>query len=169
LLIFTAKEEHVAARDVALTLSPHRLLSTSPLAGVKSTAMLETLLAMEEARARRFDDAVMLNERGEIVCTTTANIFWSEGDELFTPSVATGCVAGVTRHFVCEIARRLRINLVEGSYPVQRLRSAREVFLVSTARLIVPVASFDITAYRRPQASMTRILAGEYNKLLHES
>src|SRR5215831_7781737 len=134
LLIFTSDETSTTRNDLTLTLSPYRLLSTALLAGVKQTAMLENLFALEEARSRNFNEAVLLNERGEIVSATAANIFWVIGDEIFTPSISTGCVSGITRHFIHELAVRWKLHLVEGSFPVQRLLDAREVFLASTSR-----------------------------------
>jgi branched-chain amino acid aminotransferase len=88
LLIFTSSDASPAQTEFALTLSPYRLLSTAVLAGVKQTAMMENLLAFEEARSRGFNEAIMLNERGEMVSATAANLFWVEGDEVFTPSLA---------------------------------------------------------------------------------
>ncbi len=165
LLIFTASEAKRPQADIALTLSPIRLYSTAPLAGVKRTSMLENLLALEEARGRGFSEAVMLNERGEITSATAANIFWIEGDEIFTPSPATGCVAGVTRGVVFEIAKRLKMHLIEGSFPLQRVMEAREVFLTSTAREIAVVTSYDIKEYNRKHARMTRLISREFQKL----
>ena len=129
-LIFTASETRRVRADLALTLSPYRVLSTSLLAGVKQTALLENLFALDEARSREFNEAVLLNERGEIVSATAANIFWVQGDEVFTPSLSTGCVAGVTRHLVHEAAIRWKLHVVEGGFTVQRLLDAREVFLL---------------------------------------
>jgi branched-subunit amino acid aminotransferase/4-amino-4-deoxychorismate lyase len=166
-LIFTATEKETDERAVSLTVSPYRLLSTGALAGVKRTAMIDYLLAREEARGRGFDDAVIFNERGEIVSTSGANIFFSERDELYTPGLGAGCVAGITRHWVCEIARRLGIHLVEGSFTLQHLRSAREVFLASTARRITPCAGFNMARYDSNRSSMTRVIHLEYQKLLH--
>ena len=71
-LIFTASETPRARTDLALTLSPYRVLSTSLLAGVKQTALLENLFALDEARSRDFNEAVLLNERGEIVSAIAA-------------------------------------------------------------------------------------------------
>jgi branched-subunit amino acid aminotransferase/4-amino-4-deoxychorismate lyase len=143
-------------------------LSSGALAGVKQTAMLEHILAFEEARARGFTDAVMLNERGEIVTATSGNIFFVEGEELFTPSLSTGCVAGVTRSFVHEIAQRVNIHLVEGSFSVQRLLESSETFITSSIRGIVPVASFDIKDYDLKQARVTRNLSREFQKLISQ-
>src|SRR6185503_17728209 len=78
-LIFTSSEAFLATANLSLTISPYRAHSSSPLAGVKRTAMLENLLAFEEAKSRSFDEAIMLNERGEVVSATAANIFWVQG------------------------------------------------------------------------------------------
>jgi branched-chain amino acid aminotransferase len=108
----------------------------------------------------------LLNERGEIVSTTAANIFWVQGDVIFTPSPATGCIAGVTRHFVRDLAIRWKLHLVEGSFPVQRLLDAREVFLTSTAREVSIVSSFDAKEYPGRQARIAKLISREFQKLI---
>lgn len=167
-LIFTAPQAARPKSNLAITISPYRLLSTSQLAGIKQTAMLENVFALEEARGRGYGDAVMLNERGEIVSTTAANVFWVQGDEVFTPSLATGCIAGVTRRLVQEIASRWQLHLVEGSFTVQRLHDAREVFLTSTARELAIVSSFDKTEYPLKEARIAKLLGREFQKLTNQ-
>ena len=169
LLIFTSSLAPVSRADLALTLSPYRVLSTALLAGVKQTAMLENLFALEEARSRDFNEALLLNERGEIVSATAGNIFWVQGDEVFTPSLATGCVSGITRHFIHEIATRWKLHLVEGSFPVQRLLDAREVFLTSTAREVTIVSSFDARQYANKQARIAKLISREFQKLVRDA
>jgi branched-subunit amino acid aminotransferase/4-amino-4-deoxychorismate lyase len=164
-LIFTAQDLKPAPRSVTLTLSPYRVLATGPLAGVKQTAMLDHMLAFEEARSRGFSEALMLNERGEIVCGAAGNIFWVEADELFTPALSTGCVAGITRSLVHEIAGRVNIHIVEGGYPIQRLQDASEAFVTSSLRGIAPVSSFDIKQFDLTQARVARNIAREFQKL----
>jgi branched-subunit amino acid aminotransferase/4-amino-4-deoxychorismate lyase len=165
-LIFTSSEMPRPKSDLAITISPYRLLSTSQLAGVKQTAILEYVFALEEARARGYVDSIMLNERGEVVSTTGANIFWVQGDEVFTPSLATGCVAGVTRRFVQEIASRWQLHVVEGSFTVQRLHDARELFLTSTAQELAIVSSFDKTEYDMKEARIAKLISREFQKLI---
>ncbi len=169
LLMFTSSDAPGARSDLTLTLSPYRVLSTALLAGVKQTAMLENLFALKEARSRDFNEAVLLNERGEIVSAAAANIFWVQGDEVFTPSLATGCVAGITRHFIHEIAVRWKLHLVEGSFPVQRLLDAREVFLTSTAREVTIVSSFDAKQYNNKQASIARLISREFQRTVRDA
>lgn len=168
-LIFTSSEVPRGAADLALTLSPYRILSTALLAGVKQTAMLENLFALEEARTRGFNEAVLLNERGEIVSVAAANIFWVQGDEVFTPSLATGCVAGITRHFIRQLTTRWKLHLVEGSFPIQRLLDAREVFLTSTAREVAIVSTFDSKEYSVKQARIAKLISREFQKLVRDA
>lgn len=168
-LIFTSSEIPRAPSDLALTLSPYRILSTALLTGVKQTAMLENLFALEEARSRGFNEAVLLNERGEIVSAAAANIFWVQGDEIFTPSLATGCVAGVSRHFIRQLTTRWKLHLVEGSFPIQRLLDAREVFLTSTAREVTIVSSFDSKEYSIRQARIAKLISREFQKLVRDA
>jgi len=168
-LVFTSSEAPRVPGDLALTLSPYRILSTGLLAGVKQTAMLENLFALEEARSRGFNEAVLLNERGEIVSAAAANIFWVQGDEVFTPSLATGCVAGITRHFIRQLTTRWKLHLVEGSFPIQRLLDAREVFLTSTAREVTIVSSFDSKEYSIKQARIARLISREFQKLVRDA
>jgi branched-chain amino acid aminotransferase len=158
-----------AKKPVSLTISPHRAPSHGPTAGIKRTSMIENLMALEEARSRGFTEAVMVNERGEIVGATAANLFWTEGDQIFTPSLGTGCIAGVTRGLIIEIAHRQQIAVTEGGFPVQRLLDAGEVFLTSTTGEIAPAGSFDIKEYRVRYPRITKLLSGEFQKLIRSA
>lgn len=121
-----------------LGISPYRINSTSPLAGVKSCNYLEKHLAKSEAGERGFHEAVQLNERGVITSACMANVFWSKDGTLFTASLETGCLAGTTREFVIE---NLECAQVEAK--IEDLRSAEEIFLTSAGIGVVQVDEFD--------------------------
>ena len=121
-----------------LSVSPHRVNTTSPLTGIKSCNYLEHLLAFDEGRSRGFDEAIRFNERGEITSTCMANVFWSKGEKLFTPSLKTGCLAGTTREFVLE---NLECEEVEAE--IEALTEADGIFLTSAGIGIVEVAVFE--------------------------
>src|SRR5256714_1999858 len=77
LLMMTADEwQH--PEELALTVSPYRVNTCSPLAGIKTINRLEQVLAWEEARSRDFDEAVVLNGRRQVAPATTANLVWGE-------------------------------------------------------------------------------------------
>lgn len=147
LLIMTKDARAVKAEGLALTVSPHRLNTLSPLVGLKSINYLEHIIALEEARARDFDEAVVLNERGELAAATMANLFWVTDGTIHTPAVSTGALKGTTRARVIVLAHELSIPLVEGVYELSHLGEADEIFLTSAGLGLAIVTTFDFHRY----------------------
>lgn len=147
LLIMTADKQTVRASGLSLAVSPYRTNTFSPLVGIRSLNYLANVLSWEEAQKREFDEAVMLNERGEIVGATMANIFWVKDGTLRTPTVATGAFPGVTREVVIGLAHRLFIPVVEGIYDLADLTDADEIFLTSASLGVAIVTTFDFRQY----------------------
>ncbi len=127
-----------------LTFSPRRVNTTSPLAGIKSCNYLEPLMAFDEAKARGFDEAIRLNERGEVASACMANVFWLKDGKLHTPSLKTGCLAGTTREFILE-----SIECVEVEATLTELNSADDILLTSAGIGVVQVAGFEGRAMAR--------------------
>ncbi len=121
-----------------ITVSPFRVNSASPLAGVKSCNYLENILSIDEARARGFDEAIRLNERGHVTSGCMSNIFWSEGETLFTPSLKSGCLPGTTREFVLE-----RVKCQEVEAGLDAITEAEAIFVTSAGVGIVQAAEFN--------------------------
>ena len=147
LLIMTGESQHVPTAGMTLAVSPYRLNTFSPLTGIRSLNYLEQVLSWEEAQAREFDEAIMLNERGEIAAATMANIFWVKDGTVFTPALSTGAVAGVTRGAVLTLAEEESIPIVEGIYELGDLTEADEIFLTSANLGVALVTTFDFRQY----------------------
>jgi aminodeoxychorismate lyase len=162
LLIMTSEAQKIPAAGLSLAVSPYRSNTFSPLAGIKSLNYLDHVLSWEEAQAREFDEAVMLNERGEIVSATTANIFWAREGTIHTPALSTGALAGVTRSAVIELAAKQFIPVIEGVYDLADLTEADEIFLTSASYGVAPVTTFD---FRRYSVSPTSISSKLSNAL----
>jgi branched-chain amino acid aminotransferase len=137
-LLITTGDVRYVPNNFRVTLSPYRVNSQSPLAGVKSCNYLENLMAVDEARERGFDEAIRLNERGEITSACMANVFWLKDDRLYTPSLKTGCLPGTTREFVME---NIECREVEAGEEV--LSKADAVFLTSAGIGVVRAARLD--------------------------
>ena len=137
-LFILVAERREIAENFKLTISPHRINTTSPLVGVKSCNYLDHLMAIDEARSRGFAEAIRLNERGEIASACMSNVFWSKGDRLFTPSLKTGCLAGTTREFVLE---NLECEEVEAGK--RELETADALFLTSAGIGVMQVSVFE--------------------------
>jgi aminodeoxychorismate lyase len=147
LLIMTGEPQRVPATGMSLAVSPYRVNTMSPLAGIRSLNYLEQVLSWEEAQSRDFDEAVTLNERGEIVSATMANLFWFKDGTLHTPALSTGAIAGVTRAAVLELAGKHFIPAVEGVYELSDLTDADEIFLTSASIGVAQVTTFDFRQY----------------------
>jgi branched-subunit amino acid aminotransferase/4-amino-4-deoxychorismate lyase len=143
------------AKTLSLTISPFRLCTLSPLTGVKSVNYLDRLLSSDEARTRDFDEAIMLNERGEISSATMANIFWVIKGAVHTPAIESGCIRGTTRELVKELAEELSIPVIEGGWPVSDLSLADEIFLTSSGIGVAAVTTYDFRKYTFSVGSVT--------------
>lgn len=125
-LLINTGDPRPAPENLRLTVSPYPVNSRSPLAGIKSCNYLENLLALNEARGRGFDEAVRLNERGEIASACMANIFWREEGKLYTPTLASGCLPGTTRAYVIE-----KLGAIEMDSGPEALETANAIILTS--------------------------------------
>jgi branched-chain amino acid aminotransferase len=97
-------------------------------------------LAVDEARAAGFDEAIMLNTRGTVAEASTSNVFARHGDTLTTPSRDSDILAGITRDCVLQLARAyLDVEVREAPLPLPDLLLADEVFLCGTGGELVAV------------------------------
>ena len=81
---------------------PWRRNEHSPLTGVKSTSYLENVVALSYAKKHGADEGIFFNTAGQLCEGTASNLFVERGAEILTPSLKTGCLAGVTRELALE-------------------------------------------------------------------
>ena len=111
----------------------------SAVAGAKTTSYAENVVALARARSLGASEAILANTRGALCEGTGSNVFLVVDGELCTPSLATGCLAGITRELVTElvtVAERDDLTLAD-------LRAAPEAFLTSSTRDVQPIATID--------------------------
>jgi branched-chain amino acid aminotransferase len=138
LIIYTAPLP--AYREpVRLSLREHGRHAASALAGVKTISWLQNVWAVAEAQKEGFDEVLLLNERGEVSECTAANVFAVRGAKIFTPPLNSGCLEGVTRGILMEIAPEAGFSVVEQALKPEDLYSAEEVFISSTNRNLLGV------------------------------
>ncbi|HEY6186614.1 MAG TPA: aminotransferase class IV [Pyrinomonadaceae bacterium] len=166
LLIMTGEARRLGSDGPALTVSPYRINTLSPLVGIKSVNYLEHALSWEEARSRDFDEAVVMNERGEIASATMANLFWVTDGTIHTPSLGTGALPGVTRARVLSLASELSMPHVEGVYDLSHLSGADEIFLTSSGLGVAIVTTFDFHRYTVPVGSVALRLREALRQLM---
>jgi branched-chain amino acid aminotransferase len=152
-LLITTADFRPVAEQFKLTVSPYRVNTTSPLAGVKSCNYLEHLIAVDAAKSHGFDEVIRFNERGEIASAAMANVFWLNGGKLYTPSLKTGCLPGTTREFILE-----NLECREIDAGIGELQKANEIFLTSAGIGVVQVAEFEGRPLNRQPHNALKLL-----------
>lgn len=111
----------------------------SAVTGVKSTSYAENVRALAVAHAAGASEAIMANTVGVLCEGTGSNVFVARNGELLTPSLASGCLAGITRELVLELGHGREVD----DLTIEDLARADEAFLTSSTRDVHPIAAMD--------------------------
>jgi len=109
------------------------------LAQHKTTNYLLYQFAYEEARTRGFDEAIIINNSGHVSEGSRANLFMVKNNMLFTPALECGCLNGITRKAVFDLAKKGKITLQEGKFSLQDIYGSDEIFLTNSLMGVMPV------------------------------
>ena len=124
-----------------LRVEPRAIFSAGHFAGAKMLSWVPHAAALERAHAEGFDEVLLLNEKGGIAECSSANVFLVSGGRALTPPLASGCLPGVTREILLEIAPKAGIDITEQDLTLDDLSSAQEAFISSTTREVAAVES----------------------------
>jgi 4-amino-4-deoxychorismate lyase len=149
---FQAKEQV----DFSQTVS----LQASPWSEVKTLQRLPQVMAAREKQLRGLDDLILLSQDGFISETTHANIFWKQGNDYFTPSLETGCLAGITRAALLDYYRVNHIKISEIKAKPEVLLKADSVFTTNVSGLH-PIANINQKSYAM-DVSLEQMLLHEW-------
>jgi branched-chain amino acid aminotransferase len=127
--------------------------------GTKILSWALNLTWLEEAQARGFDEAILLNEDGEAAECTSANLFIANGNQVWTPPLTSGCLPGITREVLLSEIRVPGISVGEKPLLPSDLESADEVFITSTTRDLLPVFEIEGKALRNGGGSRAALQA----------
>ena len=127
--------------SVAVVTVPYARNDQGALAGVKTISYGENVVALRYARQRGAGEAIFGNTRGLLCEGTGTNVFAVFAGKLMTPTLSSGCLAGVTRSVVLDVCRREGIEVAERDVPLTDLENADEAFLTSTLRHVQAIES----------------------------
>ncbi len=136
--------------------------AANEFAGAKYLSWSQNLTWYERAHEQGFDEVVLLNERGEVAECTSANIFVVNQDRVSTPPLSSGCLPGVTRATLLEDIRIAGIEIAEATLMPADLELADEVFVTSTTRELLPVASIDGLKLRQSRGGVRERLQSAF-------
>lgn len=132
---------------------------------IKSLNYLNNVLAKIEAINAGCMECIMLNHKGEVAEASGDNIFTIKDGKLYTPSIYSGALEGLTRNKVISIAENLGYSVNEVSMQRYDLYTADEVFLTGTAAEIISVVEIDKRAIGSgTPGEITKELASSYSK-----
>lgn len=126
-----------------LTVQPMGIFSGGRYAGAKMLSWVPHAAVLARVHEAGYDDALLLNEKGHLAECTSANIFLVCGGEVLTPPLSSGCLAGITREILFEIAPRAGTEIHEQELTPQDLTTAEEVFISSTTREVAAIDQID--------------------------
>lgn len=142
--IFVQVQSYVPSADLPhLITLPWRRNEQSPLIGLKCASYAENLLALRYARSQGADEGLFFNTRDELCEACMANVFLKIEGEIFTPPLASGCLPGVMRSAIIDVAREQGRVIHEAAITRAQLAMAEQVFVSSALRGIVPAQSLD--------------------------
>lgn len=163
---YTAPSQEKYRRGFHACLSPFRQGEGNVLARVKTTSRLFYELAYRKAQEKNFDEAIILNSRGYLTEASRSNIFLVKAEEIFTPGLECGCLDGITRRAVFDLAGKNKIKISEGRFTLYNLSEADEAFLTNSLIGIMPLALIEKQKIGDGQAGrMTKFFMEKYNEL----
>jgi branched-chain amino acid aminotransferase len=127
------------AEGVAVLLIEGAKLAGGEVEGLKTTSRARNVLARAQAERRGAWEALLGTEAGDLSEGSVSNLFVVVDGELRTPSLERGCLAGILRAKVLELARARGIPCRECRVERVDLARAGEVFLTSSLARILPV------------------------------
>ena len=137
---------------------------------VKSLNYLNNVMARIEANLAGADEALMLNDAGNVAECTADNVFIIKRGQIFTPPIAAGALRGITRSVVFDIAAELGLKITETDITRHDVFVADECFLTGTAAELIPVIKADgrMIGNGKP-GSITLKMIGRFRELTRET
>ena len=145
---------------------PWRQNPSSATSGAKCASYAGNMLALTRAHERGAGEAVFANTRGRLCEGATTNIFLTRRGRTVTPRLSSGCLPGITRELVLELARAAGLPVEEADLPMSALHDADEAFLTSSLRGVQAVSKIDEKKFRKVPGAATRRIAGLYRELV---
>lgn len=129
---------------------------------IKSLNFLNNIMARISAKKEGATDALMLNIKGWVAETTTANIFMVKDERIITPPASAGILKGVTRSTVILLSKRIGIEVSEEDLLPADLYKADEIFLTNTSMEVMPVVLIDrrVIGDGRPGKITKKVIQG---------
>ena len=156
----------IAANGITLDIAPWRRPApyTAPTESKASGLYMICTLSKQHAETRGYNDALMLDWRGQVAEATGANVFFVRDGQLHTPT--PDCfLDGITRRTVMDLARKRGAEVIEREIWPEELESFQQMFLTGTAAEVTPVRQ--VGPWNFEVGDLTRQLLKDYDDLVN--
>jgi len=160
-LIVATQKANVWEASTRVHLCPWTRNEHGALVGLKTTSYAENVLALDAAHQRQCSEALFLNTAGLLCEGTGTNLFVVVDDQLVTPPLSSGCLAGITRALVLEVT-----DAQEGDLHPDDLAQASEAFLTSSTRDVQAISRIDDLALPQAPGPQTQAAAVAFAEVL---
>ena len=154
------------AKGLRLNIAPWRRPApyTAPTKSKAAGLYMICTMSKHAAEDAGYNDALMLDWRGQVAEATGANVFFMKNGVLHTPT--PDCfLDGITRRTVIGLAKKRGIEVIERTIWPEELESFEQAFLTGSAAEVTPLA--EIGPWRFEVGAMTRQLAADYSDLVN--
>ncbi|MDQ3074925.1 MAG: branched-chain amino acid aminotransferase [Pseudomonadota bacterium] len=159
-------DEAKAAKGIRLDMAPWRRPApyTAPVHSKAAGLYMIATMSKAHADARGYDDALMLDWRGQVAEATGANAFFVRDGKLYTPT--PDCfLDGITRRTVIDLARQRGIEVIEKAIWPEELESFEQFFLTGSAAEVTLVQSAGPWSFEI--GALSRTLQADYDALVN--
>lgn len=151
-------------------ISDFRQNEYSLISKIKSLNYLNNRLALKEAEEKNADEAILLNTKGCVCEGSRTNIFLVKDSQILTPSLDCGCLKGITRNTIIDIAKKEGIGVYEKELLPEDIFTCSEAFLTNSLLEIAPFVYLDKRPINRgAPGEITRFLSEKYQRLTLET
>lgn len=148
------KENTYVLNEIGLKIGLYNEFYKAPglLSNIKTTSAQLYVLASTYRQDNNFGECVLLNTKRQVCEAISANLFMVKDGKLITPPLLSGCLNGVFRNEVIEIAQQMGIPVKQKCFKVKKLKKADEIFLTNSVKGIQWVEEFGSKKYKHSMA-----------------
>ena len=110
---------------------------------LKSHHYLNNILGKRELSQTPNVDGIFLTEQGFVAEGIVSNIFWGDENGVYTPSLDTGILNGITRKFVIKCLQKLQIPIIEGFFKKEQMFLSEEVIMTNSSQEVLAIKEID--------------------------
>ncbi len=154
---------------ISATISKWRKFSdlSTPTQAKMGGNYLNSILATQDAKQRGFDEAILLDQFGNVSEAPGENIFLVKNNRLVTPPLSSSALDGITRKSIITLAKDMKLKVKVRKVSKKELKIADEIFLSGTAAEITPIIKIDRKKVGNGKVgNMTKLFMNTYSDIV---